>query len=362
MEPPEGDRNLEAHANGIEHRPVGDRDVDATARLALELARGRRESDRHECHARNLSGGQCVGERPAVEPRRAEHLERCVGAAAHREIRELEHPDARVEEGLGQIPHVGRRVHPLQACGVECVGSLPALARHHRQVEIELQVGREHLRQFADRHPVAERDRMAANEGAAAVVHPRARDRHAVDRIRPVEHHEGLLVLGSGLHRLEHRGHIRVEPAADVLDVEHDRIDVGEHLRRGSLRLAVEALHRHARLLVLAVRHVGLVERAAGAVLGSEDRHELHAVGLGEQRGGPPPLAVEAGVVGDHRHPLSCELPEAVADEDVDAGEHGPVGGGLRHAPWPHDRTRRDGGDPRDQRIDEPLPLGMNAV
>ena len=362
MHAPEGHGDLQAHADRVEHRPVRDGDVHAPARLALELACGRRESDRHERHSRNPPRSQGVGEPSAVEPGGADHLEGGVGAAAHREVRELEQADARVEKGLGKASHVGRRIHPLQSRRIERIGPPPALAGDHGEVEVELQIGCEHRREFADRHAVAERDRMAADERAATLVHQRTGDRDTVDRIWPVEHHEGLFMLGRRLHRLEHGRDIGIEAAADVLNVEHERIDLGEHLRRGSLRLAVEALHGNARLLVLAVRHVGLVKGAAGPVLRPEDRDELHVVGFGKQARRAAPPAVAAGVVGDHRHPLAGERTEAVADEHVDAGENWPIARGLRLGPWLHHGRHRRRRDPGDQRVDQPLAVGMHAV
>ena len=56
-----------------------------------------------------------------------------------------------------------------------------------------------------------------------------------------------------GLHGLAHRGDVRVEPRADVLDVEHERVDVAELLAGGPPRCAVEAVDRQAGRRVAAV-------------------------------------------------------------------------------------------------------------
>ena len=66
----------------------------------------------------------------------------------------------------------------------------------------------------------------------------------------------------------------------------------------GLLARAVEAVDRQAGLLVLAVADV-LVDGPADAVLGAEQRDQLHAVGLVQQVDRRPAGAVAAGVVGD---------------------------------------------------------------
>jgi hypothetical protein len=122
------------------------------------------------------------------------------------------------------------------------------------------------------------------------------------------------------------RGDVGVEARADVLDVEHQRIEPFKLLGVGPARLAIERVDRQARLLVHRVRDVLLVELAADAVLGREERHQLKAPGLLEHIDGRPPLQVTPGVVGHQAHAQALQRGKARLLPHVDAVEHAGVG------------------------------------
>ena len=67
------------------------------------------------------------------------------------------------------------------------------------------------------------------DEGFPARVERRALDPVAADGVRAVEDHEAAAVFGAGLHGEGHGADVSVGSAADVLEVEEDDIDIGEH-------------------------------------------------------------------------------------------------------------------------------------
>ena len=81
-----------------------------------------------------------------------------------------------------------------------------------------------------------------------------------------------------------------------------------------------QRVNRQARLLIPRRRHI-VVEHAADAVLGAEERDQLHARRLVKQIDRRLPVARSAGVIGDQADALALRSCEAVADEDVDAGQ-----------------------------------------
>ena len=94
----------------------------------------------------------------------------------------------------------------------------------------------------------------------------------------------------------------------------------GEHGVGRPSRVAVERVNRQAGLLVPRRWHL-VVEDAANAVLGAEERHQLHTRRLVEHdRLCVAPIGRASRVVGDKADALALERREAVAREDVDAG------------------------------------------
>ena len=116
-----------------------------------------------------------------------------------------------------------------------------------------------------------------AREAEDALVERRALDLKAVDRVRPIEHHDVDLPLRRLLHHVRHRRHVGVEAGADVLQVHDHRVDALEHRGRRTPRLAVERVDRQAGLLVGRGRHAG-VENPADAVLRAEEPDERHVL------------------------------------------------------------------------------------
>ena len=95
--------------------------------------------------------------------------------------------------------------------------------------------------------------------------------------IRTVEYDDRFACFTAGLHAEIQRPDEGVVAAAHVLQVDHERINIGEHLGPGFARLSVKAVHRQARTGVaetFPLDHV-VLRLTEDAVLGSEERGEL---------------------------------------------------------------------------------------
>ena len=95
--------------------------------------------------------------------------------------------------------------------------------------------------------------------------------------IRAVEYDDRFARFMAGLHAEFQRPDEGVVAAAHVLQVDHERIDIGEHLRPGFSRFSVQAVNRQARTMVaktLPLDHV-VLRLTEDAVLGAEERGEL---------------------------------------------------------------------------------------
>ena len=130
----------------------------------------------------------------------------------------------------------------------------------------------------------------------------------APDRVGAVEHDQALAVARAGLHRVQHRVDERVVARADVLHVEDERVDAGQHLRRRHARLAVEAVHGQAGRAVARVADLDQVLRVGGdPVLGAEERAQLHAAPAVERDRGVHEVARDRGRVDDQARPQAAD-------------------------------------------------------
>src|SRR5215470_19531523 len=105
-----------------------------------------------------------VGQAARLDPGRPDDLERHVRPATDRQVRRLEQADARVEQRLGDRSDVRRWVHPWQPGLVEPAIAIPTHQRYHREGDRDLALGGGQLRELADGHASADRDRMRGGE------------------------------------------------------------------------------------------------------------------------------------------------------------------------------------------------------
>jgi len=237
---PELARDGEARRQWLERLAVTNCDSNSTTLFAGELTGVRCELDSVECYAGQTQSIEFPGERFTVEPGRAKHFKRRGRAATDREIGCFEQTDAGVQQRFGKTAHIRRRVDPGQARVVEELRALPAAHLHNLQIEVELEFGLQHQCDLADGHAVANGDGVKAYERLQTIIKYGTSDIDSIDRVRPVENDKADTVVGRRDHGIAHGRNISVETRPDVLNVEHDRVNVVEHRSGRPSHLAVK--------------------------------------------------------------------------------------------------------------------------
>ncbi len=138
---------------------------------------------------------------------------------------------------------------------------------------------------------MAHRNRIQPHERLVAGADQVALDDDSAEGIRPVEHDHRLSRGGARFERERRRPLESVDARADVLQVDDEGIDVGEHLRGRAAGLRVEAEDRDAEARVGAVRRLDhvVLTLTRDAVLRSEERGQpgaaqpVHDVAGGHQ-------------------------------------------------------------------------------
>ena len=169
---------------GSNVRPIRHDDLHAAAVLFGVDAGRRHAIDGHESQSRQACRVQGGRKLTAIQPRRADPLERPLRPAADAQVRRLQQADAGIKQCGRWAAHVRRRIHPGQSGGIEQLASPPARTLDHFEIDSELALGDKHLRQFTDRHAVPDRQRMPGNERFAARIGQGPVDRDAANRIR----------------------------------------------------------------------------------------------------------------------------------------------------------------------------------
>ncbi len=88
---------------------------------------------------------------------------------------------------------------------------------------------------------------MESNERLAAFVENGALHVNAINRVGPIEDNEPLSVFRGGLQGQSHRGNVGVKTRPDVLDVEHEGIDLSKLLGGRSACLGIQAVDAQSR-------------------------------------------------------------------------------------------------------------------
>ena len=88
----------------------------------------------------------------------------------------------------------------------------------------------------------------------------------------------GRLPPSRRAHRVDHRPHVRPRPSADVLQIEHERVDVTKQtVGRRDRRHGVERMHREPAPLVDSALEILSVFSPTDAMLGREEPDERHS-------------------------------------------------------------------------------------
>ena len=98
------------------------------------------------------------------------------------------------------------------------------------------------------------RDRIDSDKRGEGPIEHRPIYAFPTQGVGPIQDHEQLIVFGSGLHCQRHGGDVRVGAGADILKVENQGVDPGEHPRRGPEGIGIQTVDRDR---TLRRRHTG---------------------------------------------------------------------------------------------------------
>jgi len=160
---------------------------------------------------------------------------------------------------------------------------------------------------------------VKADEGLQTIVQHRTGDVDAVDRIGSIENDEANAVVGSCDHGIAHGRYVGIEARTDVLDIEHDGVNILQHFGSRPANLAVKTDHLNSGTRVQAIAYDLDVELAGKAVLGAEEPHDLNIFCVVQQANATSPIARDAGVVCEQPDSRTGQLPEFVALQNVDS-------------------------------------------
>ena len=117
-----------------------------------------------------------------------------------------------------------------------------------------------------------------SNEGATVGL--QYRPINEVIGVGAITDDEGLPLFSARLHEVVHRGDIGIEARTDILQVEDEEVNIGEHLGGRALALSVEAHHGKSRLLVHAATYIlPCIDLATKTMLGDEEAYDTDALG-----------------------------------------------------------------------------------
>ena len=145
-----------------------------------------------------------------------------------------------------------------------------------------------------------------ANEGATVGLQYRAINE--VIGIGAITDDEGLPLLGTSLHEVVHRGDIGIEARTDILQVEDEEVNIGEHLGGRALALSVEAHHGKSRFLVHTTTYIlPCIDLTTKTMLGDEETYDIDALGKEGIYKMRPRTANERTLIDHQRDALTLE-------------------------------------------------------
>ena len=117
-----------------------------------------------------------------------------------------------------------------------------------------------------------------ANEGATVGL--QYRPINEIIGVGAITDDEGLPLFGASLHQVVHRGDIGIEARTDILQVEDEEVNIGEHLGGRALVLSVEAHYGKSRLLVRTTTYIlPCIDLPTKTMLGDEETYDIDALG-----------------------------------------------------------------------------------
>ena len=116
------------------------------------------------------------------------------------------------------------------------------------------------------------------NEGATVGLKYRAINE--VIGVGAITDDEGLPLFSASLHEVVHRGDIGIEARTDILQVEDEEVNIGEHLGGRALALSVEAHHGKSRFLVHTTTYIlPCIDLTTKTMLGDEETYDIDTLG-----------------------------------------------------------------------------------
>lgn len=264
-----------------------------------------------------------VGEGIAADPGGADGFEgEGVADADGHDVEFAEDAGGGVGVGGFDVREVRGSGGPLQAgVGPGHVAGPAGHADDGEFFEIGLVGVADELGELAEGHPVEVGDgRDVGDMGFEAGLDEAAFDAIAAEGVGAVEDDEFLVSVGAPFDAVSESREIRVGAGAVVLQIEDQRVDVGEHFFGGFVGFAVEGEGGEASASVAFVGDdVAGVFIAVDAVFGAEECDEFDLFGVVENVDRGDEVGIDGGGVGDEAEAFALEFFEVVVAQDVDA-------------------------------------------
>jgi hypothetical protein len=312
----------EAGRDRFEAVAIGDAYTDALTQHTHKFAGIRCELERLKSDSRQRLFIERSGEGLAVKPWGTDNFEGRSGAAADRQIGRFEKTDTRVQECFGGAAHVRRWINPGKTGVIKMISATPAAHLNDTQIEIEMEFGLQHHGQFADSHAMANSNGVKANKRLSAIVKNGSGNVDTIDRVWPVENDKANIVFRSSDHGVAHRRDVSIETRADVLDVKHERVDIGEHCPGRSSYFSVETDDRNFCAGFGVVTDDGNIKLAREAMLRTEQAQEFNSLGCLQQLHGTAAVSGDSGMVAYQSNPGTGQLSKVILHQYIDARQH----------------------------------------
>src|SRR5579884_342100 len=205
-----------------------------------------------ETYSRQKTLVQILRKLARMDPRSAEYLEWSICTTTDGDVGRFYQPQSGIERCFFQITQIWRRIDPRQPCRIVPVAALPSLHSDYGQGRVQIVLLVEVTRQLTHRHAVAHGQRHVVDV-TLGVIGDWPLYKWSVDRIGAVEHNDLCSRLSCGFEEIRHRSFIGVVADTRILQINHDGIELAQHLRRRPPLLfccAVKAYDRNPRLRI----------------------------------------------------------------------------------------------------------------
>ena len=206
-----------------------------------------------------------------------------------------------------------------------CATRIPAFHLDDLELDVELQRAHEPARELSERETVTHRHRTRADEAFPSGCEPQPFYGPA-DRVGAVEHPHRFVVRGRRFEDIAQRRDERIDPAAEVLQVDEQHVESRHHLCGGPTHVTVEAENRNA---VYAVGKVGRFDHvvllvAAQPVLRAEAGRKIDLRERAQNVEGMHEIARNRGRMREEGHTLSGErrAERRILEQAVDSELH----------------------------------------